>query len=108
VDYSIASAFFVFLLVADPGNAPILRFTIRDILWLTVVVAVAVLFWGEYRQRLTDSAGLRAENLRLTQEREYALSLLGWQHGQQSSPDFDKVRTEAIERGRLRLSIPPP
>ena len=51
-----------------------MRFSIRDLLWLTVVVAFAVLWWGEYRQRMTDSAELRAELKRVQQERDSAIS----------------------------------
>jgi hypothetical protein len=47
-----------------------MRFTIRDLLWLTVVVAFAVLWWGEYQQRLTDSADLRAEFKKLQLDRD--------------------------------------
>jgi hypothetical protein len=46
------------------------RFTIRDLLWLTVVVAFAVLWLMEYRQRGLENVELRAEKARLVQELE--------------------------------------
>ncbi len=42
------------------------RFTIRDMLWLTVVVAFAVLWQMEVRSK--NPTDLRLENLRLHQE----------------------------------------
>ena len=50
------------------------RFTIRDVLWLTVVVAFAVLWGMEMRQRGVENAELRAANTRLLQERDRAVS----------------------------------
>jgi hypothetical protein len=50
------------------------RFTIRDVLWLTVVVAFAVLWGMEMRQRSLENAELRETNKRLMQERDAALS----------------------------------
>ena len=38
-----------------------LRFTIRDVLWLTVVVALAVGWWLERRQLHADVTSLRVE-----------------------------------------------
>ena len=49
------------------------RFTIRDVLWLTVVVAFAVLWAMEMRQRSIENAELRQINKRLLQERDAAL-----------------------------------
>ena len=48
------------------------RFTIRDVLWLTVVVAFAVLWAMEMRQRGVENAELRQINKRLLQERDAA------------------------------------
>jgi hypothetical protein len=48
------------------------RFTIRDVLWLTVVVAFAVLWAMEMRQRGVENAELRQINRRLLQERDAA------------------------------------
>ena len=45
-----------------------MRFTIRDILWLTVVVAFAVLWLMEIRQRGVENAELRAEKAQLIEE----------------------------------------
>ena len=53
-----------------------MRFTIRDLLWLTVVVAFAVLWWGEYRQRMSDSAELRGRFKPLERERDDLVSKL--------------------------------
>ena len=50
------------------------RFTIRDVLWLTVVVAFAVLWGMEMRQRGVENAELRETNSRLLQERDAAVS----------------------------------
>ena len=46
------------------------RFTIRDVLWLTVVVALAVLWQMEMRQRLVERPDLRTENVRLKKKLE--------------------------------------
>jgi hypothetical protein len=43
------------------------RFTIRDLLWLTVVVALGVCWWGE-RREANQSRRLREENARLAAE----------------------------------------
>ena len=53
-----------------------MRFTIRDLLWLTVVGSLAVLWCGEYRQRMSDSAELRANYLKLQQDRDELVSRL--------------------------------
>ena len=49
-----------------------LRFSIRDVLWLTVVVALAVGWWLELRNRGPENVKLRAENARLVSERDTA------------------------------------
>jgi hypothetical protein len=41
------------------------RFTIRDVLWLTVVSAFAVSWWIEYRYRGRENTTLRRENAEL-------------------------------------------
>ena len=46
-----------------------MKFTIRDLLWLTVVVALAVLWWGEIRQRKIENAEVWRDNLMLRNER---------------------------------------
>ena len=53
-----------------------MRFTIRDILWLTVVVAFAVLWLMEIRQRGVENAELRAEKAQLVRELERTKSTL--------------------------------
>jgi hypothetical protein len=46
------------------------RFTIRDLLWLTVVTAFASLWWAEYRQRMNENALIREETAQLRSEQE--------------------------------------
>jgi len=72
-----------------------LQYTIRDLLWLTVVVAFAVLWTGEIRQRRIDGADLWEENVRLATERAYAITLLGQQYQQESSCDPLSARERA-------------
>ena len=48
------------------------RVTIRDLLWLTVVVAVSVGWWAELRNRGPENTKLRAENARVVKERDTA------------------------------------
>jgi hypothetical protein len=55
----------------------VFRFTIRDLLWLTFLVAIAAAWWVERRDMLSASARLRSEkdaaereNLRLAKEKE--------------------------------------
>jgi hypothetical protein len=59
---------------ANSRNPPIFRFYIRDLLWLTVVVAFAVLWCGEIRQRKVENAEVWAQNARLQEERQAAWS----------------------------------
>jgi len=49
------------------------RFTIRDVLWLTVVVGLGCGWFGEYRQRMLDSSELRPDYRRLREERDWLL-----------------------------------
>jgi septal ring factor EnvC (AmiA/AmiB activator) len=48
------------------------RFTIRDLLWLTVVVALAAAWWSDrrdaIRQRLDNQARIARQELRLTEQ----------------------------------------
>jgi len=46
------------------------RFTIRDVLWLTVVVAMGFGWWPELKNRGPENMKLRDENVRLVQERD--------------------------------------
>ena len=48
------------------------RYTIRDVLWLTVVVALGVLWWGEYRQRGIENAELWATTSQLMEDKNAA------------------------------------
>ena len=48
------------------------RFTIRDVLWLMVVVAMGCVWWLELRNRGPENVKLKAENARLTSERDTA------------------------------------
>jgi hypothetical protein len=43
------------------------RLSIRDLLWLMVVVVIGVCWWQEYRHRGPENARLRAEKVRLTE-----------------------------------------
>ena len=45
-----------------------IRYTLRDLFWLTVVVAFAVLWWGETRQRKIESSELWEKNSQLSAE----------------------------------------
>ena len=69
------------------------RFTIRDVLWLTMVVTVGVLRWGEYRQRMTDSADLRATLKRVENERDEATA--SWRR---AATDFMRPQLMPAER----------
>ena len=46
-----------------------MQFTIRDLLWLTVVVAFAVLWGGELRQRKIENTDVWRDNLMLRNDR---------------------------------------
>ena len=46
-----------------------LRFTIRDVLWLTVVVGLAVVLWLEHRSVVRECQSLEAERARLEDQR---------------------------------------
>src|SRR5262245_32262894 len=48
------------------------RFTIRDVLWLMVVVALAVGWWLELKNRGPENTKLKAENLHLVKELDVA------------------------------------
>jgi hypothetical protein len=47
-----------------------LRFSIRDLIWLMLVVALAVAWWVERRQQQQVNADLRREQERLTVEND--------------------------------------
>jgi hypothetical protein len=38
-----------------------MKFTIRDLLWLTVVVAIGVVSWREHSQHVIATGGVAAE-----------------------------------------------
>lgn len=63
------------------------RFTIRDLLWLMVVVALGILGWVNHRMRLV------AENR--IQALEYALAAEGWT----ATADGDKVQVVKPDTG---------
>jgi hypothetical protein len=55
------------------------HFTIRDVLWLTVVVAVLVTAWMSYRGRLSAEAEnqkLRATNAELAKRNEWQSQII--------------------------------
>lgn len=75
-----------------------LQFSIRDLLWLTVVVAFSVLWWGEVRQRRLDGAELWAKNLQLTQDFTNAISLLTEEYQDRFRCDAFAARARAEEQ----------
>ena len=60
-----------------------------------MVVALAVLWQGEMRQRAVESSEIYAENLRLMQERADARSRLASQQRFQSSPQYNALMDKA-------------
>ena len=80
------------------------RYTIRDIFWLTVVVALAVLWVGEAQQRRSENQEIYAENVRLLKELDKALILQNAQHEFQSSPRFNGMMNKAQQRVLSRLN----
>jgi hypothetical protein len=55
---------------ACPIGLPMFRFTIRDVLWLTVVVAMGVGWCMEYEKRGPANVKLQKENAELIQQRD--------------------------------------
>jgi hypothetical protein len=53
-----------------------MQFTIRDLLWLTIVSAFAVLWCGEIRQRRIENADVWKENLWLRHQWNHAMMAL--------------------------------
>jgi hypothetical protein len=54
-----------------------MRFTIRDLLWLTVVVALGVAWWSDHEKQRDSQARLAEENSRLlTENNKYRLRQL--------------------------------
>lgn len=53
-----------------------IRYTIRDLFWLTVVVAFAVLWCGEMRQRKLDGVDLWEKNSQLSADFNSAMQKL--------------------------------
>src|SRR5262245_11479601 len=83
------------------------RFTIRDVLWLMVVVALAVGWWLELKNRGPENTKLKAENLHLVKE----LDVAKWQleEGASLLKDFGieiSYRGYAVDAsdGKVRLS----
>jgi hypothetical protein len=82
-----------------------IRYSIRDLLWLTVVAAFAVLWWGETRQRKSESAELWAKHVGMVNDHTAALSELDIYRKQQSlrSPqDNSRVAVSAVRHVRKR------
>ena len=53
---------------AQEDDPPMFRFTIRDVLWLTVVVALAVGWWIEHRSQTAKVEALDKEVRHLRQQ----------------------------------------
>ena len=72
-----------------------LRFTIRDLLWLTALVAVLVAWWIDHREMKYNSIEewrkRAAELVKEDEEKAYA----------QSIGRFDRLNTEAAKRAAL-------
>jgi hypothetical protein len=70
------------------------RFTIRDMLWLTVVVAMAVALGLEHRRFTTTNAALQAEQA----ERRMAELLAKELRGEVILPTNNEIRFKTLER----------
>ena len=58
------------------------RFTIRDVLWLTVVVALGVGWWIEYQRHVSSAAAVKAlEKTAADQKAEILILNTSWQAG---------------------------
>jgi len=74
------------------------QFSIRDLLWLTVVVALSVLWCGEVRQRRLDGAELWNKNLQLSQQLTHAITLLAAEYQERWCCDALAARNRAERR----------
>ena len=82
-----------------------IRYTIRDLLWLTVVVAFAVLWCGETRQRKSESAELWAKHVGMVNDYSAALAELDTFRKSQAlqlSPDAGRVAISSVRYARKR------
>jgi hypothetical protein len=77
-----------------------LQFTIRDLLWLTVVVALGVLWGGEVRQRKIDGAELWAKNQQISVELTHSINLLAAEYQER----FHCDAATAVERAERRVT----
>ena len=75
------------------------QFSIRDLFWLTVVVALVTLWWGEVRQRRIDGAELWQKYLEIQEERATAITLLAAEYQDRLRCDAGVALTTA--EGRL-------
>ena len=76
-----------------------LRFSIRDLLWVIALSAVAIGWWLEFRNRGPENVRLRAENNRLKEERDLA----NWQL--ESSMNVLARRGGRLERQGYSVSL---
>jgi hypothetical protein len=74
------------------------QFSIRDLFWLTVVVALGVLWWGEVRQRRIDGAELWAKKLRLSEQVAHSITLLADEYQKRTGCDVPAARMKAERR----------
>ena len=74
------------------------QFSIRELFWLTVVVALGVLWWGEARQRSIDGAELWDKNVQLHEQLAHAITLLAAEYQERLRCDAVMARTMAERR----------
>jgi len=86
------------------------RFTIRDMLWLTVVVALAVGWWGQRRTALEKSATTDSLRLRNDELLQRAVAAEAWMQMQRRVPGYlGMVPDEELKgvKGVRVLSVKP-